>query len=335
MLLGQKKTLNAIVDAKAAARQDSASSKQKKVDAVAQNTLLGTVQVSQGKGRCGLGSKATSFGDAVRADEVAMVNALANSVPAGTRGGRSSPLTAGNSGSSGATSSGRSSPLTAGSSSSSGALSSDRSTPAAADGTVSIPALGDELAKEMGAPSIADLARDTGATNEQAGRFLKTGFTYDLLPRGKATAMMTRVLKQKLFLNRGDKDVEDYIAEGKDFDEHDFEVPGLDGLLLKKLCHHYGMDEDDFYSCDDAFGYANGWHVDCQASSAKFDVQTERLANLLIPGPVGTPPAPSSSNASGAAPADSIINLGPSRRGNRGKKSRNNSNKLREEGLEG
>ena len=259
---------------------------------------------------------ATSFGDAVRADEVAMVNALANSAADGTRGGRSSLLTAGSSGSSGASSSGR-------------------PTPAAADGMVSIPALGDELAKEMGAPSIVDLAKDTGATNEQADRSLNTGFTYDLLPRGKAIAMMTRVLKQKLFLNRGDKDVEDYIAEGHDFDEHAFEVPGLDGLLLKKLCHHIGMDEDDLYSCVDAFGYANGWHVDYQASSAKFDVQTERLANLLIPGPVDTPPAPSSSNASGAAPADSIINLDPSCQGNRGRKSRNNSNKLREEGLEG
>ena len=175
----------------------------------------------------------------MRADEAAMVNALANSAAADTRGGRSSPLTAGSSGSSGAPSSGR-------------------STPAAADGTVSIPALGDELAKQMGEPSIVDLAKDTGATNEQAGRFLNAGFAYDLLPRGKATAMMTRVLKLKLFLNRGDKDVEDYIAEGHDFDEYDFEVPGLGGLLLNKLCHHYDMDDKDFYSCDDAFGYANG-----------------------------------------------------------------------------
>ena len=187
----------------------------------------------------------------------------------------------------------------------------------------------------MGAPSIVDLAKDTGAINEQADRFLNAGFTYDLLPRGKATAMMTRVLKEKILLNSGDKDVEDCIAEGHDFDEYDFEVRGLGGLLLNKLCHYYGMDDKDFYSCDDAFGYANGWHVDCQASSAKFDVQTERLANLLIPGPVDTPPAPSSSNASGAAPADAIINLGPSRQGNRGRKARNNSNKLREEGLEG
>ena len=119
-----------------------------------------------------------------------------------------------------------------------GAPSSGGSSPGTADGHITFPPLGNVLTKEMAAPSIVDLANDTGATPEQAARFLNAGFTYELLPRRKATAMMARVLQQKLFLLRGEMDVRDYIdrCHGQDF-----EVPGLDGLLLQKLCDHYGV----------------------------------------------------------------------------------------------
>ena len=202
-------------------------------------------------------------------------------------------------------------------------------------GHITFPPLGNVLTKEMAAPSIVDLANDTGATPEQAARFLNAGFTYELLPRRKATAMMARVLQQKLFLLRGEMDVRDYID---DCHGQHFEVPGLDGLLLQKLCDHYGVSSASFYSCDDAYSYANGWLDAFTPSADKFDTQTERLAQILIPAPADTPTAPS--NTGGAASADPIINLGPSREGNggggnRGRKTRNNKNRLQEDGLEG
>ena len=259
-----------------------------------------------------------------------MAGAVSGGAPSS---GRSSPTMAG-AVSGGAPSSGRSSPTMAGAVSG-GAPSSGGSSPGTADGAYHVPPLGNVLTKEMAAPSIVDLANDTGATPEQAARFLNAGFTYELLPRRKATAMMARVLQQKLFLLRGEMDVRDYIdgCHGQDF-----EVPGLDGLLLQKLCDHYGVSSASFYSCDDAYSYANGWLDAFTPSADKFDTQTERLAQILIPAPADTPPAPS--NTGGAASADPIINLGPSREGNgrggnRGRKTRKNKNRLREDGLEG
>ena len=285
---------------------------------------MGAVQVSQGNARCGPGARGTPFGEAVIADELAMANAQASRSTAPAAGRVSG----------GAPSSGRSSPTMAGAVSG-GAPSSGGSSPGAADGAYHVPPLGNVLTKEMAAPSIVDLANDTGATPEQAARFLNAGFTYELLPRRKATAMMARVLQQKLFLLRGEMDVRDYIdgCHGQDF-----EVPGLDGLLLQKLCDHYGVSSASFYSWDDAYSYANGWLDAFTPSADKFDTQTERLAQILIPAPADTPPAPS--NTGGAASADPIMNLGPSREGNggggnRGRKTRKNENRLQEDGLEG
>ena len=158
------------------------------------------------------------------ADELAMANAQASrsTAPAAGRVSGGAPSTGGapSRGSSsptmagfifgGAPSSGRSSPTMAGAVSG-GAPSSGGSSPGAADGAYHVPPLGNVLTKEMAAPSIVDLANDTGATPEQAARFLNAGFTYELLPRRKATAMMARVLQKKLFLLRGEIDVRDYI----------------------------------------------------------------------------------------------------------------------------
>lgn len=147
--------------------------------------------------------------------------------------------------------------------------------------------------------------------------------------------MMVRVLQGKLSENRDGLDVDDYIAG---FERGRFEVPGLDGLLLRKLCDHYGASREDFYTCEDAYRYANGWLDECAPSAAKFDTQTKRLAEVLIPAPPAAHPAPS--NIGAAAPADAIINLGPSRKsndgtGNRGRKTRKNTNRLEEDGIQG
>ncbi|CAM9965794.1 unnamed protein product [Scytosiphon promiscuus] len=314
------KTLIAIVDAKASAKQDSAATKQKKAVAIANNAYMGRLQVAQGNTRCGPGARAPPFGEAVRADEQATAKAQA-SASGGTASGQLSPMTVGG------PSSGRSSPTKEGS------PSSGRSSPTTADGTISVPPLGNDLAREMVVPSITHLASETGATNEEVDRFLNAGFTYELLPRDKATAMMARVLTGKLRALRDDSDVDDFMAE---FDGGS-EVPGIGALLLRKLCDHYGVSVGDFCTCDEACFYTNGWLDECAPSATKFDLQTERLAKLLIPGPACTPTAPS--NTGGAAPGDAITDLGPSRKSNdgvdnRGGKIRKNVNELTEEGIE-
>ncbi|CAN0397361.1 unnamed protein product [Pylaiella littoralis] len=340
--IAQEKVLNTIVDAKAAAKQDSAATRHKKADAAANTTFMGRLQVAHGNARCGPGARATSFGDAVMADERAMADAQAKSAAAETASGRSGQTTAGGapSGRSSPTtedgrpgrSSGRSSPSSGGGPSEG---SSGRSSPSPGGGTLSVPPLGNDLALEMLAPSITDLATQTTSTNEEADLFLNAGFTYDLLPRHKATAMMVRVLQGKLCDERADMDVDDYMAS---FEGSRSEVPGLDGLLLRKLCDHYGASCEDFYTSDDAYRYANGWLDECAPSAAKFKTQTKRLAEVLIPGP--PPVAPASSNIGDAAPADAIISLGFSRKsndgiGNRGTKARKNTNRLEEDGIQG
>ena len=152
------------MDAKAAAAQESKAKKQQALEKTATNTMYGLQAVSQGNGRCGPGARATSFGAAREADDLAFVGLAGGGGGAGGGSGRSSPTMS--------SSSGRSSPAV------------DR---------VAVPPLGSHLATYLDASTIPEIERNTDATAEQADLFLNKGFTYDQLNRKLAVELLYHV----------------------------------------------------------------------------------------------------------------------------------------------
>lgn len=277
--------------------------------------------MAQGNKRCGPGARATPFEDALAADDLAVLQG---------RQAAGLPATDMSSG----PSSGRSSPTTSVTD-----LSSGRSSPAAKTRTA-WPPLGRELAKELVVPSMMTFRRKTGVSPEEADHFLNGGFTRNELTQEKAVAMMSFVIDNKLRVDRGHQGVEEY-AEDRDEDE---ELPGFDGGVLTTVCEHYSVDKSDFYDTDDSYCFMNGWMLFFKLTSAKVDIQTKRLAMLLVghPGsPTSRNPNPSSGSTTSIM-GDTISDgpSGPSRKGsdvegNRGRKSRSKKNKLDEDGLDG
>ncbi|CAB1108662.1 unnamed protein product [Ectocarpus sp. CCAP 1310/34] len=159
-----KKVLTAIVDAKAAARQDSEETKQKKADEAAPHSATGTWAINQGNARCGPGAKATSFEEAVAADNIAL-GSRSGAAAGGRASGRVSPASSiggpASEASAGGAASGQSSPTM-----STGGIDDDL-TPAGSGPSRKVPPLG-ELVKHMGSLSIPTLAQSAGVTTEEA-----------------------------------------------------------------------------------------------------------------------------------------------------------------------
>ncbi|CAB1107725.1 unnamed protein product [Ectocarpus sp. CCAP 1310/34] len=173
--------LTATVDAKAAARQDSVETKHKKADEAASHSAMGMWAINQGKARCGAGAKATSFEEAVAADNIAL-GSRSGAAAGGRASGRVSPASSiggarpASEASAGGAASGRSSPTM-----STGGLDDDLS-PAGSGPSRKVPPLG-ELVKHMGSLSIPKLAQSAGVTTEEEDYFLNTGFTADEFSR--------------------------------------------------------------------------------------------------------------------------------------------------------
>ncbi|CAB1097097.1 unnamed protein product [Ectocarpus sp. CCAP 1310/34] len=187
------KVLTARVDAKAAARQDSEETKQKKADEAASHSAMGMWAINA---RCGPGAKATSFQEAVAADNIAL-GSRSGAAAGGRASGRVSPASSiggarpASEASAGGAASGRSS-LTM----STGGLDDDLS-PAGSGPSRKVPPLG-ELVELMGSLSIPTLAQSAGVTTEEADYFLNTGFTADEVQPERAVAMVTVLLDNRL-----------------------------------------------------------------------------------------------------------------------------------------
>ena len=307
--VAQAKTLTVIVNAKAAAKQDSAEIKQKKADDEASSSSKGPWAVNQGNARCGPGARAPSFGEARANDELAFTS-FARVGAGGHSSGRSSPTTTmgrlSPAASTGRTSNvsqaaagdgscGRSSPTTSTGGTSNapqptaGGASSGRSS--------TVPPLGDKLAQDMGDITISELAQFAAATREEADNFLNAGFTRDLVRPEKTVAMMTALIDERLLGERGGVQVDECLADGVEYDETDF-VPDFGGLVLDALLDNYNVPRHDFYGLTGANAFTNGWHADSNPTAEKFDDFTEQLAKLLMrgggsttrPPPVRSPP---------------------------------------------
>jgi len=329
------------VDAKAAARQDSENIKKKQADEAAANTAMGSLAVSQGLMLCGPGARATPFGDAVAMNTDGFAAAFPNQPADMSASGRMSPTLSTRS-----TDSGRSSPTVSAGSSRGAPLS-------AGDGSVSgasreVPALG-ALGTDVGGLTVASLANRAGTTTEEADLFLNAGFTFDLLSAPEAIALMTAAIKKRTLDQREGEAVDDIVAEFLE-DGGSGEIPGFDGFnesVLRELLEQYGLRQEDFHdTVPNSYFFAGGWLIDHKPTGEKMAKVAEQVAELLVLGRVNTtiPPraaaAPrSASGAPGGGAGGASSSSGPSRQtsgatGNRNRKTRNNKNKLAEDGLE-
>lgn len=314
----QEKTLQSIVDAKAAAAQDVKMKKKQAADKSASNTVFGLQAVSQGNGRCGPGARSTSFGDARAQDDMMYANlrrgggaaagAAATGMTAGGSGGRSSPTTS--------SSTGRSSPTV----------------------ECVVPALGAKLADELSASTAVELERHTTATLEQAKLFLSEGFMYDQIDRTLAVKLLAMVLEKHHSIVMKWETVELMVAgwersscDGDD-DISGFEVPGISGETYFSVLAHYGAPSGE--GGQKREWYVGGWPEDEDPTTAKFENEARLLAEHCLPGR-----ALEAAEGSGARASP---NGGPSRQahgaqggGNRGRKPRRNQNKATEDGLDG
>ncbi|CAB1113409.1 unnamed protein product [Ectocarpus sp. CCAP 1310/34] len=223
------KVLTAIVDAKAAARQDLEETEHKKADEAASHPRWG----------CGPSTRATP--DAGRARRrhhskklllpttsrwvpapVQRPVAVRRASPASSIGGARPASEA----LAGGAASGRSSPTM-----STGGLDDDLS-PAGSEPSRKVPPLG-ELVKHMGSLSIPTLVQSAGVTTEEADYFLNTGFTADEVQPERAVAMMTVLLDKRLSLQRDGDSVQDYMD---DLGEEDMQLPGFDRLTSRSCC---------------------------------------------------------------------------------------------------
>lgn len=293
----QEKILTSIVDAKAAARQESAANKMKQADEAAVNTAMGSFAVSQGLRLCGPGPKATSFGEALASDSAGF-SAFSRQPAVSGGSGRVSPATTAGS------ASGRSSPtLSMGGT-------SDAPLPAgggsASVASRQVPALGD-LARDMGAPTIAEMADRAGCTREEADRFLNLGFSFDLLSASRAVTMMKVAIVERMLEQRLGEPLDELVASIKNGDDGGGDVPGFDGFqenVLRELCDLYRVSSEDFYCVPNANLFHQGWPVENSPTEEKMGKVAEQLAELLVCGRINatapTPVAAAQESASGA-----------------------------------
>ena len=318
----QEKALQAIVDAKAAAGQESKQKKQQALETTANNTKYGRHAVSQGNGRCGPGARATSFGAARAADDLAFVGLAGGG--GGAAGAADNGMTAG------VRSSGRSSPTMS--------SASGRSSPSSPEvENVVVPPLGSDLAGYLHASTSPELNRHTAATEEQADLFLNKGFTYEQIDRELAVELLFGVFDRHhstvLEYETVEKIVETW--EGDVFEDEDdadeFEVPGISVEAYFKIRTHFGIGDRGGQTRQ---WYVEGWPLSQHPTTAKFEHEAQMLAEDCLPGGV-------LAAAAEGAGARASSSGGPSRQahgfqgdGNRGRKTRKNKNKAAEDGLD-
>ncbi|CAM9571461.1 unnamed protein product [Ectocarpus sp. 4 AP-2014] len=304
---------------------------------------MGTWAINQGNARCGPGAKATSFQEAVAADNIAW--GFRSGAEAGGRAsGRVSPASSigwarpASEASAGGENSGRSSPTM-----STGGIDDDLS-PAGSGPSRKVPPLRG-LVKHMGSLSIPTLAQSAGVTTEEAHFFLIAGFTADETQPEMAVAMMTVLLDKRLNLQRDGDSVEDFVEEqGRDEDAH---LPGFDGFdesVMFDLLDLYGLEKKDFDSLPDSKWFHSGWPGE-RVTPGKVLQVTKQVARLLVLGAgvtnsglsaAGQTSIPGSAAAGGARAMSGMDPSGAASRasGNRGRKTRAKTNKIAEEGLD-
>lgn len=305
------------MDAKAAAAQESKTKKQQALEKTANNTVYGLQAVSQGNRRCGPGAKATSFGAARAADDLAFIDLAGGG--GGAAGAANNGIAAGGG------LSGRSSPTMS--------SSSGRSSPEV--GCVAVPALGSKLADFLEASSPAELERHFGVTQEQADLFLNQGFTYDQIDRPKAVELLFHVFDTYHCSNvMKYETVEQRVAAwSEDSDDGDglFEVPGISSEAYFLILDHFGVPSGG--GGEARSWYVGGWPELRDPTTAKFEHEARMLAEDCLP---GRPLAAAEGAAAKGAGARASSNGDPSRQGdgNRGRKSRQNRSKAAEDGLD-
>eukprot|EP00903_Cladosiphon_okamuranus_P020173 g18517.t2 len=317
------KTLTSIVDARAAAKQDSNEMRQKKKDEQASSTAMGLFAVQQGNSCCGPGRRATSFEDATQDDASAFSAWKAGQPAASGADGRVSPAlstTSSRSKASSGTSSGRSSP----------SLTMDaRPTPRhSSSPPTTVPPLG-ALAAKMASSTPSDLAGVAGTTLQEADFFLTKGFTFNEVSRDKAVAMMTQVIDNRLTANRKGLDVEEYRRRYCVVDDDN--VPMMDTRdepVLAELLKIYGVDFLDIVCLPGGDHFTCSWPENEKPTTAKMAALSRCVAEVIIPGARETPITPGTGGGGGAAGASGTS-------ANRNKKPRRNDNKLAEDGITG
>lgn len=329
------------MDAKAAAKQDSQETKQKKSDEAASHSTMGMWAINQGNARCGPGANSTSFEEAVAADNIAL-GSRSGAAAGGRASGRVSPASSiggarpASEVSAGGAASGRSSPTM-----STGGIDDDLS-PTGSGPSRKLPPLG-ELVKHMGSLSIPTLAQSAGVTTEEADYFLNTGFTPDEVQPERAVAMRTVLLDKRLSLQRNGDSVQDYMD---DVGEEDMQLPGFDRFdesVMVNLLELYGVEMMDFRSLPDSNWFHNGWPLERVTPDKVLQV-TKRVARLLVLGAgvtnsglsaAGQTPIPGSATVGGARAMSGMdpsgAASGPSE--NRGRKPRAKTNTLAEDRL--
>ncbi len=336
------------MDARAAAKQDSDESKQKKQAEVASSTAMGLFAVQQGNTRCGPGGRATSFEDALQADDRAFSASSVGQLAASCAGGRVSPAlstASGGSKASGATASGTSSGRSSPSPTMTGPTPQQSSSPPR-----TVPPLGG-LAAKMASPPPSDLAGVVGATVEEAECFLTKGFTFNEVSRDKAVAMMAQVIDNRMTANRNGLDVESYREQYNVLEED--ELPMMDNgddAVLARLLATYDVGFMEVVRLPGGVHFANSWPEADQPTTAKVAALTRRVAELLILGPEEAP-TPGSAGAGDEAPTPGSTGAGGGAAGagssmgnplqasgasaNRQKKARRKDNKVTEDGITG
>ncbi|CAN0181166.1 unnamed protein product [Ectocarpus sp. 13 AM-2016] len=301
---------------------------------------MGMWAINQGNARCGPGAKATSFEEAVAADNIAL-GSRSGAAAGGRASGRVSPASSiggarpASEASAGGAASGRSSPTM-----STGGLDDDLS-PAGSGPSRKVPPLG-ELVKHMGSLSIPTLAKSAGVTTEKADYFLNTGFTADEPER--AVSMMTVLLDKRLSLQRDGDSVQDYMD---DLGKEDMQLPGVDRFdesVMFKLLELYGVKMMDFRSLPESNWFHSGWPIERVTPDKVLQV-TKGVARLLVLGAgvtnsglsaAGQTSIPGSATVGGARATSGMNPSGAASGpwGNRGRKPRAKTNKLAEDGLD-
>lgn len=333
-LSAQEKALIAIVDAKAAAKQDSEASKKSKADEAVKNTAMGLEAVNQSLQLCGPGAKATPFGVALAMGDAGIAASPSQSLDS-SGSGRVSPAS-----STVGTAGGRSSPTLIMGGTSDAPLPVD-DVPASVTSR-QVPALGD-LVKDMGAPTIAFLVERTGCTSEEANHFLNSGFTFDLLSAPKAVALMAVSIGERMLNQRDRQPLNQVVAAIHDDDDGVGDVPGFDGAgdcVLGGLLDLYGVSSEEFHSLTDAKLFQMGWPVENNPTEEKIRKVAEQLAELLVLGGANTTiPQTAGAGAVGGGDAGASSSTGLSGKPkvenvHRARKSRTKKHKLAEDGIE-
>ncbi|CAM9751569.1 unnamed protein product [Ectocarpus sp. 12 AP-2014] len=304
---------------------------------------MGAWANNQSNARCGPGEEATSFKEAVAADNIAL-SSRSGAAADGRASGRVSPASSiggarpASETSAGGAASGRRSPTM-----SMGRIDDDLS-PAGSGPSRKVPPLG-ELVKHMGSLSIPTLAQWAGVTTEEADYFLNTGFTPDEVQPERAVAMITVLLDKRLSLQRNGDSVQDFMDDVRG--DEDMQLPGFDRfdeLVMFDLLELYGVEMMDCRSLPDSNWFHGGWPIE-RVAPDKVLQATKQVARLLVLGAgvtnsglsaAGQTCIPGSAALGGARAMSGMdpsgAASGPS--GNHGRKSRAKTNKLAEDGLD-